>query len=559
MPAALRARAYRGDVTAHVDVLVVGAGPTGLALAAELAACGVVPRLVDRGTGPVAESRALAIQPRTLEVLERFGVSERLVREGTAAREIRLYTRGRVRSAPLGDLGLRDTAYPYLLLLAQAETERALADHLATAGVRVERGVEVVRVRPAPGGAAVTLRHGDGRYEEVTARFVVGCDGARSTVRREAGVPFSGGAYPRTLLLADLEADGLDPGGVGVVHAFLAADGLMALLPLARPASWRMVATRPPHAPSAPTTPATLADLQAVADHYTGGRVRLHDPVWMTSLRLHHRLADGYRRGPVLLAGDAAHIHSPAGAQGMNTGVQDAVNLGWKLALTVRGLAPPELLDTYERERAPVGGRVIAFTDRLFAFGTSTAGVPRLVRGTVLPVVAPLALRPRALRRRVFRTLSELAVRYRSSPLSVDGADAPRRGPRAGDRLPDATVARDGRPVRLHTAAAEATWALLLCGPLKAWPHVARVLAPYGDLVRRFHLTAERAPGVLHDPRGRARARLGVRGAHPAHVLVRPDGHIGYRAGGTDLTGLEAYLRRWVRPPARVPADGTVA
>src|SRR5690606_20510378 len=115
----------------------------------------------------------------------------------------------------------------------------------------------------------------------------------------------------------DLEADGLDPGGVGVVHAFLAADGLMALLPLARPASWRMVATRPPHAPSAPTTPATLADLQAVADHYTGGRVRLHDPVWMTSLRLHHRLADGYRRGPVLLAGDAAHIHSPAGAQGM--------------------------------------------------------------------------------------------------------------------------------------------------------------------------------------------------------------------------------------------------
>ena len=535
----------------ETEVLVVGAGPTGLALAAQLAAHEVVPRLVDRGTGPVTESRGLAIQPRTLEVLERFGISERLVRGGTRAEAIRLYARGRVRSASLADLGLRDTAYPYLLLLAQAETERVLADHLAAVGVPVERGVELVELRPTPDGAVATLRHPDGRRELVTARYVVGCDGAHSTVRRQAGIGFTGDAYPRTFVLADLEADGLatdrPTAGAGTAHAFLTTYGPLVFFPLTHPTTWRMITARPPHDPAAPHTPVTLPDLQALVDRYTGGRVRLRDPVWMTNFRLYHRVADRYRSGAVFLAGDAAHIHSPAGGQGMNTGIQDAVNLGWKLAATLRGLAPPELLDTYQRERAPVGRRVVRFTDRLFTVATSTGPLPRLVRGWVVPVVAPLLLRSRAVRRSAFRTASQLGIRYRASPLSTDGPHAPRRGPRAGDRLPDAVVERDGQTTRLHAALSEPAWHLLLCGPAQAaWPDLTSLLAPYRDLVRPLRLTDGYAPGALRDPAGRARRRLGVDAGGSAHFLVRPDGHIGYRSGGTDLTGLGAYLRRWL-------------
>ncbi len=528
-----------------VDVLVVGAGPTGLTMAAHLAAYGTRLRLVDRVPDRVHESRALAIQPRTLEVLAGLDVTPALLDRGRQAVQLRLHLPGRVVSVRLFDLGLADTAYPFLLFLSQAETERVLGEHLAGRGVVVERGTELVELSPAGESVACQLRRADGWHEAVAARYVVGCDGAGSAVRHLAGIGFEGAAYPQTFLLADLEVDGLEP---GAAHAYLTGAGMLFFFPLGAPAAWRMLAMRPPGSQAPADAEVFLAELQAIAGAYASDPLRLRDPVWMTRFRLQLRAATRYQAGRVFLAGDAAHVHSPAGAQGMNTGVQDAANLAWKLALACSGAATPELLATYQVERAPVGGRVLRLTDRAFRIATSNNPLVRWAR-TRLPRLAPLALRFAPGRAAAFRALAQLAIGYRHSPAVTDGPDAPRRGPRAGDRLPDAPLARDGQATSLHAATAAPGYHLLLCGPTTAWPaHAASVAVQrYAGLVAVHHLTREAGRGVLHDPGGAALRRLGLdpAGRHAAHYLVRPDGHVGYRAGGVDLTGLHDHLARW--------------
>jgi 2-polyprenyl-6-methoxyphenol hydroxylase-like FAD-dependent oxidoreductase len=406
---------------------------------------------------------------------------------------------------PMFDLDMADTAYPYLLLLSQAETERIVVEHLAAGGVDVRRRVELTGLTQTADSVECALRDADGRLETVHTRYVVGCDGAHSTVRRLAGIEFAGSTYPQVFALADLEADGVEP---GAAHVFLSGAGPLFFFPLEKPATWRLLAMRPGSTSDTPL----LAELQALADTYTGGGVRLRDPVWMTNFRLHLRAATAYRSGRLFLAGDAAHIHSPAGAQGMNTGIQDATNLAWKLAATLRG-GPPELLDTYQTERAPVGRRVLRLSDRAFTAATSTSPPVRFVRNQLVPLLLPLAARLRRGRSAVFRAASQLDIRYRDSPLSMDGPGAPRRGPRAGDRLPGAPVGT--------------SWHLL--SPARLEP----VEVP--------------ATVTVHHVFGQT------------FVLVRPDGHIGYQSGPDGIDALRAYIGRWLTPApsgSRTPPPG---
>jgi FAD binding domain/Aromatic-ring hydroxylase, C-terminal len=294
----------------------------------------------------------------------------------------------------------------------------------------------------------------------------------------------------------------------------------------------------------------SLAELQAIADAFTGGTLRLRDPVWLTYFRLHHRQAVRYRAGRVFLAGDAAHVHSPAGAQGMNTGIQDAWNLGWKLALVDGGVADEALLDSYEAERWPIGRFVLRFTDRATAIATSDRRLVRLIRTQMAPRLVSIVFRLSRLRAFGFRTLAQLRIRYRGSPAVDEGQPALRRGPRAGDRFPDAHIVEHRRERWLQEALATPTYHLLLCGPGESWNNdqLALLSERYAGLVAVHRLAREAAAGVLHDVRGEAFARLGVEQA--AHYLVRPDGHIGYRSAATDLRGLERYLARWL--PGRV-------
>ena len=548
----------------QLGVLIVGAGPTGLTLAAQLQALGASVRIVDRQLDRVHESRALAVQPRTLEVLRALGISEEVVERGNDAVQLRLHFGDRVLPIRLFDVGLEDTAYPFLLFVSQAETEAVLNEHLAAQGIEVQRGVELAAFSAGEEHVTCTLRHGDGSIEDVRARYLVGCDGAHSNVRHGAGIAFEGGRYSHTFALGDLEVDGeLER---DAAHAFVGAPGMLFFFPLGRPAPWRMLGMRPPRPDAsegeADMSKPSLADLQAIADAFTDGTVRLHDPVWLTYFRLHHRHAARYRVGRVFLAGDAAHVHSPAGAQGMNTGIQDAWNLGWKLALVDRGVADRALLDTYEAERRPVGRFVLRFTDRATAVATSPSPLVRMIRTQVAPRLATLAPRLKRGRALAFRTLSQLAIRYRKSPAVEEGHPALRRGPKAGDRLPDARIDHNGQETSLQEAAATPTFHLLLCGSPVNWDddQVAALCVRYAGLMSVHRLDREAAPGVLHDVDGQAFARLGIEST--AQYLIRPDGYIGYRSSGPTLNGLERYLARWLpgagtpRPPKAARSHG---
>ena len=534
--------------TDTADVVIVGAGPTGLALAAQLRQFGVAARIIDQQLDRGHESRALVMQPRTLENLRSLGIAQTLIEHGNDAAQVRLHLGTRLVAMGLFDIGLEDTAYPFLLFISQAETEAILNELLVAHGLQVERGVELLAFTTGADEVTCTLRGQDGTPEHVRTRYLIGCDGAHSTVRRAAGIAFEGGAYPQTFALADLEVDGeLES---GAAHAFLGAEGVLFFFPLGTPATWRMQGMRPPPAPSddgqvEPDEP-SLAELQTICDRFTGGSLRLRDPVWTTYFRLQHRQAARYRTGRVLLAGDAAHVHSPAGAQGMNTGIQDAWNVGWKLALVVRGVADEALLDSYEPERWPVGRFVLRFTDRASSIAISDSRFVRLIRSQIAPRLLPLVLRARRGRTFGIRTISQLAITYRSSPAVEEGEPALRRGPKAGDRLPDARISRDGRPGWLQDALAAPMYHLLLCGSLEARnsEQVRALSDRYSGVVAVHRLTREAATGALHDVDRQAFTRLGVDQA--AQYLVRPDGHVGYRSGGTDLHAVERYLARWL-------------
>jgi 2-polyprenyl-6-methoxyphenol hydroxylase-like FAD-dependent oxidoreductase len=264
--------------------VIVGAGPTGLTLAAQLQQFGSSVRIVDRQLDRVHESRALAVQPRTLEVLRGLWLAQTLVERGNDSSQLQIHAGDRVVVVRLFDVGLEDAAYPFLLFISQAEIEAILNEHLAEQGVNVERGVELIEFEAGQESVLCTLRHGDGRTERLHARYLIGCDGAHSSVRHGAAIPFEGAAYPQTFVLGDLEVDGELARDVG--HSFLGAGGMLFFFPLARPATWRMAGTRPPNGDDERAEPA-LADLQAIADAFTGGRLRLRDPVWLTYFRLH--------------------------------------------------------------------------------------------------------------------------------------------------------------------------------------------------------------------------------------------------------------------------------
>lgn len=539
---------------AERTVLVVGAGPTGLTMAAQIHALGGAVRVIERRRERRL-SRAFIVHPRTLEVLAPLGLADALIARGDRSTTATVRARGRSATVRLAGPAVTDTPYPFLLAIPQVTVEEVLEDHLRRAGLPPERGVELVGLTPHADRVECRLRGHRGE-QDVVAGYVVGCDGGDSTVRRSVGIAFPGRDYRPTLLMANLDADGpLEP---GAVNGFVGADGLLFMFPSPDRAPWRLltVVSGPPTAAGEPGTRPSLSTLQAVADRFTGGQVRLHDPAWSTTVRLRRGQATRYLDGRVMLAGDAAHQHSPAGAQGMNTGIQDACNLGWKLALVARGLAGPVLLRSYQDERWPLARRIRLLTDLVFL--AEAGGVPPLgwLREHLVPLVLPL-VDGRTVPAWAFRFLGGLTFGYRGSPVVEEGRPLGRPAVRPGDRLPDGWVVRDGRRVRLHEALRPPGFHLLLCGPPGAFDAQAVT-----DLVRDFgipmavhHLARAPGPGVLADPAGSVLGRLGWT---TAVYLVRPDGYVGFRAGGTELDGLARHLHRTlsidaVRPsPVRV-------
>lgn len=532
----------------NVDVLIVGAGPTGLALAVQLRRWDVSFRIVDALVDRRHESRALAVHARSLELLDSIGCADPLVKLGRRPRSVQVHVTEPPLEVPVGRVEAPGTRFPFVLVVSQAETEAVLASWLAAHGVPIERGVSAALDAVERDHVRCPLTHAaDGAVETLTARYVVGCDGAHSMVRHAAGISFEGDTYPQRFLLADLEVDGLD---ADAAHAFPGADAALLALPLGTPRTWRVIgidgAGGEGEVPA--ESPLTLDEVQAFANRVAPGRLRLRDPIWLSRFRLHHRQAARYRAGRLFLAGDAAHIHSPAGGQGMNTGIQDAWNLGWKLALACRGFGPEAWLDTYHDERHPVGAFLLRFTDRLFTLATRAVAAGarwQPVRGLVLRAVIPFASIGR-LRGRAFHVVSQLGIRYRSSPAVHEGAPSLAAGPRAGDRLPNLPVTVDGPATSLHALVAPACFHLLHCGD-DVMP------APFEALVTGRPIARHTITPADHATRDTL-AALGVDGrrVRSALYLVRPDGHIAYRCAGHDTAELGAWLDRWL---PRLPAS----
>ncbi len=428
------------DLQDHA-VLVVGAGPVGLTMAAELARYGLAVRIVDKAPARTDKSKALVVWSRTLELLDRSGCGEAFVAAGAKVDAVRI-TAGTKEIARVAFAGAV-TPHPYALMLPQSETERILEEHLATLGIEVERQVELTRCAAGADRVDVTLQHLDGRVEQVHPSWLIGCDGAHSTTRHEIGLEFEGDTLPSDWILADVHVAGLST-PPSELDMYWHADGVLALFPIS-PGRYRVIADVGATSSPVRRPDPTLDEVQALVDRRGPGRVTVSDPVWLSAFRINERMVRSYRAGRVFLAGDAAHIHSPAGGQGMNTGMQDAFNLAWKLALVEQGRGAQEpLLDSYSIERSAVGRRVLADTGRATALAVMRGAAMQVVRNHVASLLFGLS----PVRRAMVNTLTELAVGYPHSPLTERPAQS---AVRPGSGGPGARVPGSSRRIGHHT------------------------------------------------------------------------------------------------------------
>jgi 2-polyprenyl-6-methoxyphenol hydroxylase-like FAD-dependent oxidoreductase len=410
------------------DVLIVGAGPTGLVLALWLAKQGVSVRIIDRTGEPGTTSRALALQARTLELYRQLDLAAAVVERGYKVPAVNLWARGE-HAARLGfeSIGEKLTPFPFLEIFPQDQHERLLIERLESLGVSVERCAELTAFSDTGERIDARLRTADGREETCEARYLAGCDGARSRVREILGTGFPGGTYRQLFYVADIEGAG--PCVNGELNVDLDEADFLAVFPLAGAGRARLIGTvRDERADHAESLRFEDVSVRAIA-HL---KLEVRKINWFSTYHVHHRVAEHFGKGRAFLLGDAAHIHSPVGGQGMNTGIGDAINLAWKLAAVLGGRATQALLDTYEPERIGFAQRLVGTTDRIFSFVSADGWIADAVRTRIAPLVLPRAVALGPVREFLFRTVSQIMVHYRGMALSAGSAGHVR----GGDRLP---------------------------------------------------------------------------------------------------------------------------
>ena len=411
------------------QVLIVGAGPTGLALALWLTRQGVKVRIVDQSAGPGETSRAMVVQARTLELYRQLDLAEAVVAAGHRNPSMNVWARGRHRARiVLSEAGRTLSPYPFITVYPQDHHERLLVDRLAALGVAVERRTGLLDFDEQDGLVHARLRRPDGTTEELAVPYLAGCDGARSTVRQRLGIEFEGGTYQHAFYVADVEASGLEP--AGEAHIAFEKGGDFALVFPYGTGNFRRLIGTVSDERAAGVESLTFEDVRQDALQSLGMQVERVN--WFSTYRVHHRIASQFQRGRVFLLGDAGHIHSPVGGQGMNTGIVDASNLAWKLADVLHGRAPERLLESYALERQAFARTLVATTDRMFTLATSDGNVADFIKTHILPTIASAAARIGDVRELAFRTVSQITMHYRDSWLSRGHAG----DVRGGERLP---------------------------------------------------------------------------------------------------------------------------
>ncbi|MEX2982606.1 FAD-dependent oxidoreductase [Streptomyces sp. C36] len=498
------------------DVVVIGAGPTGLALAIGLRQHGVDVTVVEKETRGKREARAGVVWQRALEVLGDLGCAEEMVGEGVSLRRVEVFAEGR-RVGGMG-VGCGGTAFPYPLSIEQDAVERLLGERLAAVGGEVRWSTEALAVRIRDEGAEVDLRHPDGRVSTVRCAWVVGCEGAHSVVRKQLGIAFEGERRPDLQCVQlNAEADWKHPYHRDRSYFFLERGASLGVSP--RPGGgyrFFCFTTDPDPALDGPPGLEEMRELVARAAHDPGVRLVPTDPPWANRARFQDRVAGSLRSGRALLAGDSAHLWAPIGGHGLNTGLRGAHNLAWKLAAVLRGRAPQELLDTYDTEQRLTAHKVMREMRHNVLELPPTALTLRGMR-----LAGPRLMGSERFAERIRTMLSDLAMHHRESALSEGGA---------GDRLADPPVMVAGRRRRLHELLSYGRWTLL-----------AAPGAPLDE--DRLRAVTERHATPVAVVRPRLDPGMERRLPSAALVLVRPDRHI---ALSTDrLEELEAYMRRW--------------
>jgi 2-polyprenyl-6-methoxyphenol hydroxylase-like FAD-dependent oxidoreductase len=503
--------------TRDTDVLIVGAGPTGLVLALWLTRMGVRVRIVDKTAQPGTTSRAVAVQARTLELYNQIGLADAVIERGWKTIAVNLWVDGKKAAhAVFGDMGAGVSPFPYLLIFPQDEHERLLIDRLAEAGVHIERQTEFLGFDDAAGRALARLKRPDGASEKCEAAYVAGCDGAHSAVREALEIGFPGGTYDHLFYVADVEASGATMNGE--LHVALDRTDFLAVFPLKREGRARLIGTVRGEAEHQQENLSWNDVSKRVIEWI---RIDVERVNWFSTYRVHHRVADHFRKGCAFLLGDAAHIHSPVGGQGMNTGIGDAVNLAWKLAAVVQGRAHASLLDSYEPERIAFARRLVATTDQAFTGVTSSGAIARLMRLHILPLLLPAFFALNRVRRFLFRTVSQTAVNYRGSSLSEGRAGTVH----GGDRLPWVKTDLNGVETDNFTPLTSVDWQV----------HV------YGDAAPEVQAVCDTRKLPLHVfPWCPEVGRMGLR--RNAVYLLRPDGYVARADPAGSATAIASYL-----------------
>ncbi len=513
------------------EVLIVGAGPTGLMLANQLVRRGVRALIIDKRSGPSVETKALGVQARTLEIYSHLGIVDKALELGKRGTGGNIWAGGQRRARlALSDAGEGVTPYPYLLVLGQDDNERLMGDKLRELGQSVQWNTELVAITQQADSVTAILKQADGSQKSVQAAWVAGCDGARSVVRESSGIEFAGAPYEHVFFVADVEMTGsIIPDEVNV---YLFRDGFHLLFPMRGKDHWRIAGILPP----ALRNRSDLKFDEVVPSLHSeaSGDFSIKSCSWFSTYRIHHRRAVRFRDRRCFLSGDAAHIHSPVGAQGMNTGLQDAYNLAWKLALVVKGQAKMYLLDSYEQERIPVAKALLSGTDRAFRLVVSDTWFAGMLRTKVLARVAAFIMNRKAVQRIGFRTVSQTGIRYRNSSLSKNLNGFPETAPQAGDRFPWLRLkfSSNGQPEDIFKKLSDLHFNLLVFGQddLSQESAIAR------DLLRIHFVPSDTSNDA-------ELARLNI--PQSSFFLIRPDGYIGLCGNRLNKEALESYFANY--------------
>ncbi len=512
--------------TTKTDVIIVGAGPTGLSLACQLIRYNLDFVIIDKTEGVTPYSKALGVHARTLEIYEQLGLAQKAVEQGTVAGKVRMLEGGKiVGEVDLSNIGHGLSLYPYMLVLEQSKNEQLMYEYVQSRGKDVFWQTELESFSQDQTSVIARVKNSSGVSHVIEGKYLVGCDGPRSPVRHGLGLSFEGSTFERLFYVADVQIDwNFSHDGL---HVCIARNSVVAFFPMPGEKRWRIVGSFP-EGLDKEEGEVLYEEIEARIREETELEFDITRVDWFSTYKVHARHVEKFSAGRCFLAGDSAHIHTPAGGQGMNTGIQDAYNLAWKVALVLNHSADAPLLDTYNEERLPNAKRLLETTDRMFNLAAGTDWFVGLIRTTVFPSMAKYILSIDAVRKRFFLLISQLGITYRDSSLSAHENDG-EFAVKAGDRMPYFLV--EGKSIYDHLRAPRFHLLTFSDGQSDYNRETEEFETEFAQLVD--HYVVPLYPHVVE--------LFGMN--KPFNVLLRPDNYIGFISSESSLSGLNGYIK----------------